>query len=204
MSRILNNSWWLLALCGVLDCILSLTFLLILNGDLRTFLSPRSISPGLGMVALAAGISVLAAGLWNGTRANSWLLVLHGVATGMLGLLFILGTNRPVAFRTIAFLVAAMAVSIGVYELANARAGQRLRIREWLLAAAGLLSLGFAVVFLGFGLRWIELRPASPAQSFSWLISYFAFSGMCMLGLSMRGFRPPAIRTIPDPALPTT
>jgi hypothetical protein len=79
-------------------------------------------------------------------------------------------------------LIVGLALSLGGYELAKAGLLQRSRAPEWLAGAAGIVSLGFAVVFLAFVFRWIKLNPTSPAQSFLWLGSYFGFSALCMLG----------------------
>jgi hypothetical protein len=85
-----------------------------------------------------------------------------------------------------------MAASLGVHELAMARAMQGHLVDEWLLAGAGMVSLGFAGVFLGFALGWIRLWPSPSGQTFYWMGSYFAFSAICMVGLAMRQLRPPA------------
>src|SRR4051794_29268844 len=141
----------------------------------------------MGGAALAAGACTIAAGLWtarkrNSSLPNSWLLVLNGLACGALGTLVMLGMSRPVAFRTIALLIAAMAVSMGWLELAGARTLRGLD--EWLLAGAGVVSVAFAAVFLGFVTGWIRLRPSPSGQTFYWLAAYFAFSAICMIGLA--------------------
>ena len=202
------KSWWLLALCGVLNAILSFIVLLILSPDappiLHTLAHRRSTPAHMGLVALAAGACAVAAGIWNLRKARSWLLVLSGLALGALGLMMSLGASRPIAFRTIALAVAVMAVSIGVYELATARALRGRRADEWLLGAAGVLSVAFAAVFLGFVLRWIKLDPSPSAQTFHWLGSYFGFTAICMLGLALRPLGPhAAIHRMAGGALPT-
>jgi hypothetical protein len=78
-----------------------------------------------------------------------------------------------------------MAMSIGLYELATARTLRGHHIDEWLLGVAGVVSVGFAVVFLGFALRWIKLDPSPSAQTFNWLGSYFGFTAICMVGLAL-------------------
>jgi hypothetical protein len=47
------------------------------------------------------------------------------------------------------------------------------------------VSVGFAVVFLGFVLRWIKLDSSPSAQTFHWLGSYFGFTAICMVGLAL-------------------
>jgi uncharacterized membrane protein HdeD (DUF308 family) len=208
VKQALIRTSWLLALCGVLYAIFSFVILFWLspNGSpvLRPFVTPRDMVPLLGIVSLAAGASTIAAAIWNSSRGKSWFLLLNGVACIALGLLISLGATRPVAFRTIALLVALMAASFAVHELAMARALRGHPASEWLLAGAGVVSVGFAGVFFGFGVGWIRLEPSPSGETFYWLGAYFAFSALCMLGLALRRLRPPvpAFR-ISDSPLPT-
>jgi len=195
------KSWWLLALCGVLNAILSIMVFLVLSPDgsitLRRFIYGRSAAEQFGMLALAIGACTVAAGIWNLRKSNSWLLVLNGIVCSVLGLL--VRSSRPVAFRTIALFIVVMAVSMGVYELVAAR-GPREHMEKWLLDAAGIVSLGFALAFLAFVLHWLKLDPSPSSQTFNWLGSYFGFSAICMLGLALLLFNPrPALHS----ALPT-
>jgi uncharacterized membrane protein HdeD (DUF308 family) len=192
----LVKSWWLLAVGGLLYALFSAMILLMQtsNGSivLRTNFYTRDAITQLGLLALAAGVCTIAAALWSGRKGSSWLLVLNGLACGMFGLMVALGATRHLTFRTIAILVIVMATSVGMYEFATARASRGRVAEEWLLGAAGVVSVGFAAAFLAFVLRWMTLDPTSPAQSFYWLGSYFAFSAICMVGLALRALRPRA------------
>jgi uncharacterized membrane protein HdeD (DUF308 family) len=207
MMRTLIRTSWLLASCGVLYAIFSFVILFWLSPDgspiLRSFVTPRGMVPLLGIVVLAAGACTIAAAVWNSTQGRSWFLLMNGLACIALGLSINLGATRPVAFRTLALLIALMAASIAVHELAMARAVRGHPADEWLLAGAGVVSVGFAGVFFGFALRWIRLEPSPSGQTFYWLGSYFAFSALCMLGLALRQLRPPAAAyNMSDSALP--
>ena len=207
MSQNLSKRWPLLVLCSFFYATFSFIILFILSPDgflpLRTFAPSRSSIEQLGLVALAAGVCTVAIGIWNAREANSWLLVLNGLACCSLGIMVALGASRPVTFRSIALAIVVMAVSIGLYELVAAKTSRGHRVDEWLLAAAGVLSVGFAGVFLGFVFRWIRLDPSPSAQTFHWLGSYFGFSAICMLGLALGHFRPPsAIPSVGKSALP--
>jgi uncharacterized membrane protein HdeD (DUF308 family) len=178
----LIKSWWLLALCGVLDAIIS-----VIDFDHASDgFHARSPVMQMGMLALAAGVCTIAAGVWSFRKGKSWLLVLNGLAFGAFGLILIFWTG-PLAFRTIALLIVVMATSVGIYELATAGTLRRQRhvVDEWLLGAAGLASVGFALVFFAFVFGWIKLEPG-PSQTVLWLASYFGFSAICMLGLGLR------------------
>jgi hypothetical protein len=129
----------------------------------------------------------IAAGLWRSTRGKSWFLVLNGLALSALGLILNGIFGFRISFRTIALLLVVMAMSIGIFELVIARALRRQRhiADEWFLGLAGAASVVFALAFLAFGFRWIELEPR-PHADFLWFGSYFGFSAICMLGLALR------------------
>ena len=207
MIQTLIKNWWLLALCGVLDAIYAGMNFFMQRPDgslaLRTFVQYRGTVVNMGLLALAAGACTIAAGIWSFRKGKAWLLALNGLACTALGLILTFWTG-PLAFRTVALLIVVMAMSIGIYELATARTLRRHRADEWLLAAAGVASVGFALVFIAFVFRWIKLEPASPAQTLRWMGSYFGFSAFCMLGFGLRlnNVRS-AIHRIAGGALPT-
>ena len=190
MTQSLVKSWWLLALCGVLYALFALLIVLMgmpnVSPNLHALIHGRAAISQLGLLALAAGFCTIAASVWRSRKENSWLLALNGVACSSLGLLITLGATRPITFRTIALVIVIMAISIGLYELATARTLRGHLIGEWLLGAAGAVSVGFAAVFLGFMLHWIKLDPSPSAQTFNWLGSYFGFTAICMVGLALR------------------
>jgi uncharacterized membrane protein HdeD (DUF308 family) len=195
MSQNLMKRWSLPVLCSLLYATFSFMILFIWSPDgfrtLRTFANSRSSIEQLGLVALAAGVCTVAIGIWNAREANSWLLVLNGLACSALGIMVALGASRPITFRSIALVIVVMAVSIGLYELVAAKSLRGHRVDEWLLTAAGVVAVGFAGVFLGFVFGWIRLEPSPSAQTFHWLGSYFGFSSICMLRLVLGYFKPP-------------
>jgi hypothetical protein len=192
--------WSLLVLSSLFYATFSFMILFIWSPDglrtLRTFAHSRSSIEQLGLVALAAGVCTVATGIWNAREASSWLLVLNGLACSALGTMVALGASRPVTFRSIALVIVVMALSIGLYELVAAKTLRGDRVDEWLLTAAGVISVNFAGVFLGFVFRWIRLDPSPSAQTFHWLGSYFGFGAICMLGLALGHFRPSS--TVPS------
>jgi hypothetical protein len=97
-----------------------------------------------------------------------------------------------------ALLIVLMAMSLGTYELANAGQLRTQRALEFLAGAAGIVSLGFAGVFFAFVFHWIKLNPVSPAQTFLWLGSYFAFSAFCMLGTARLRLGHAKLRSSPN------
>lgn len=184
MQTVIKN-WWLLASAGVLYAIISILYLIRQNTDGPLgFHGWHGMVVLLGKLTLAAGACTIAAGIWSSRKGTSWLLVVNGLACSALGLIFTFWTG-PLAFRTIALLIVVMAMSIGIYELATARTLRSHLADEWLLAAAGVASVAFALAFLAFVFRWLKLEPGSPAQSLHWLGTYFGFGAICMLGLAL-------------------
>ncbi len=186
MIQTLRKNWWLLALCGVLEAILALVNVSMQGPDgsltLRIF-APMSTGMEMCWLAVAAGASTIAAGIWRSTKGRSWLLVLNGLALSAYGLIPIFWTG-PLGFRLFALLLVVMAMSIGFLELAAARTLRRHVADKWVLRLAGAASVGFALVLFILGFRWIKLEQ--PESLFLWLGSYFGFSAICMLGLALR------------------
>ena len=190
MIQTLIKNWWLLALCGVLDAIYSAVNLFMQEPDgslaLRKY-ALQSTVVLLGKLALAAGACAIAAGLWRSKQGKSWFLVLNGLALSALGLVLNGILGLAISFRTITLLLVVMAMSIGIFEFVIARTMRRQRhvADEWFLGLAGAASVVFALAFLAFGFRWIEMQPR-PHADFVWFGSYFGFSAICMVGLALR------------------
>ena len=188
MIQTLGKNWWLLALCGVLEAIISVIYLVMqdTNGPVA-FHGWNGTVVFLGKLALAAGICAIAAGIWRSAEGICWLLVLNGLALGALGLIQYGFVRYRISILTVALLIVLMATSAGGLELVAARSLRR-RLRGadgWLLGLAAAASAGFVVAFLGLGFRWISLAPGSHLDLL-WLGAYFGFSAVCMLGLALR------------------
>jgi uncharacterized membrane protein HdeD (DUF308 family) len=183
LIQTLINNRWLLALCGVLDAIMSIIYF---NHAGHGFHGMKDIV-FLGKLALAAGACTIAAGVWRSAKRKCWLLVLNGLALVALGLIFNGVFGFRISFRTVALLIILMATSIGIFELVTARILRRQRhvADGWFLGLAGVASVGFALAFLALGFRWIKIEPGSLSDLL-WLGSYFGFSAICMLGLALR------------------
>ncbi len=189
MIQTLSKNWWLLALCGVLDAMISVIYLVMYdsgpNGPL-TFYSWNGTAVFLAWLALAAGACTIAAGIWRSAKGKSWLLVLNGLAFIAYGLVPLFWRG-PVSFDFFALLLVLMAMAIAILALAIARTLRRNSPDQWFFGLGGAGSVGFALVFLALVNRWIQLerRPFHPSV-FLWLCFYFGFSAICMLGLAWR------------------
>jgi hypothetical protein len=177
VDRYLSRIWWLLALCGVFDALHAAMNLVMLNpgGDLalRRYALPGAVWD-MGLFALAAGACSIAAGLWNSGRAYSWLLSVHGLALGAFGLIAVSPLVKgPLSFRPVSLLFVLMAVSLGAFVLATAKA--------WLPGSLGVASIAFALSFFAVGFRFIRMGPQA---FFFWMASYFALCAVLMLWLA--------------------
>jgi len=186
MSQTLIRNWWLLALCGIADATISFIYL---NDASRS-------AAWLGILALAAGILTIAAGV-RSFNGKTWLLVLNGLALSALGVIyyFLVRSPIPVRFRTIALLIILMALSAGILAWAGARGLRRQyhAADQRLLRLAGVAWFAFALAFLALGFRWIRIEPGSNTDLL-WLAAYFGFSAISMLALALRLHR---FRTLP-------
>src|SRR6266487_3058523 len=188
LIQTLIKNWLLLALCGVLDAIISVIYLIMQESDgPLSFHAWNGAAVFLGKLALAAGACTIAAGIWRSTQGKCWLLVLNGLALGTLGLIQYGFVRFRISFLTVALLIVLMAMSAGILELVIARTLRRQRqvAEAWFLGLAGVASVGFALAFLALGFRWISFGPGSHSDLL-WLGSYFGFSAICMLGLALR------------------
>ena len=188
MIQTLIKNWPLLALCGILDAIISVIYLIMKETDgPLAFHSWNGTVVFLGKLALAAGACTIAAGILRSTNGKCWLLVLNGLAFSAYGLIPRLWRG-PLSFLFFARLLIVMAISIGIFELLTTRTLRRQHPADgWFLGLAGIASFGFALAFLALTMGWIQLesRPLH-ASLFLWLVSYFGFSAICMLVLALR------------------
>jgi len=178
----------LLAVCGILDAIISAAYLVMWYTDGPvTFHSWNGTVVLLGKLAIGAGLVAIAASLWRSSSGKCWPLALHGLALAALGIILYGFTGFRISLLTISLLIVVMVVNLGILEmiLAQTLGRQHRTADRWFLSLAGVASGGFALTFLALGLRWIEIGPGSHLDLF-WLGAYFAFSAACLLALAMR------------------
>jgi hypothetical protein len=188
LIQTLIKNWWLLAMFGALEAIVSVMYLIMRDQDgPLIFDAWHGTIVFQGKLMLAAAACAIAAGIWRSAKGKCWLLILNGLAIGALGLICYGFTGFRISFLTVALLIILAATSAGILELAIART---LRLQGhvadgWFLSLGGAASVGFALAFLALGFRWIKIGPGSHLDLL-WLGSYFGFSAICMLGLALR------------------
>ena len=201
MFRALNKTWWLLALCGIVDAMCAAMNLLMLNPDgsltLRRLAVPNAVWD-MSLLALVAGACAITVGLWNSSRGSTWLLSLHGLALGSYGLIGISPLVRgPLSFRPISLLFVLMALSVGAFALG---AAQTLRSPDrWFLSVSGAASIGFAFSFIAVGFGWVKL---GPHFFWIWMSSYFGLCAIFMLYLALRARSQGVSQSDPREVLP--
>jgi uncharacterized membrane protein HdeD (DUF308 family) len=178
----LNKNRLLLGLVGVLQMMMAVIYFVMEDAagpiTLHAWNSTVSL---LGLIAIAAGVLTVAAGIWRSAQGKCWLLVLNGLALSALGVIYYGFTRSPISLLSIACLIIVMALSLAALELVTARA---LRRSKWLLTLAAVASGGFGFVFLALGLGWIRLELGSRLD-FLCFGAYFGFSAICMLTLAL-------------------
>ena len=185
MIQTLTKNWWLLGLCGVLEAIISVVYLIIY------YTTPdvpggNAMEVFLNSLAVAAGACTIAASLWRSAKGKSWLLVLNGLVLSAYGLMALFWSG-PLSFRFFALLLVVTATTFGILASAIARTLRSHVADERFFGLAGAASLGFALAFLALGNHWIQLeRRLFHPSVFLWFCFYFGFSAICMLGLALR------------------
>jgi hypothetical protein len=203
MIQTLIQNRWLLAFCGVLNAVISAIYLIMYDAGPHSSLTLHGWTGTvvfLSRLSVAAGLSTIAAGLWNSANGKSWLLVLNGLAMSAYGLIPILWKG-PLGFNLFALLIVGMAVTLGLLALTIART--RHAADQWLFGSTGAASIAFALVFVALVNRWIQLerRPFHPSI-FLWLCFYFAFTAFCMIALALRLHSAGSSESGPHQALP--
>ncbi|HVN05377.1 MAG TPA: hypothetical protein VMT86_13215 [Bryobacteraceae bacterium] len=169
----------MLALCGILDAACAAMNLLMLNPD-----APNMVR-NMSMLALAAGVCAVVAGLPFSGRGSSWLLALHGLALGTFGLIGVSPLVRgPLSFRALSVLFVLMAGSIALFALRAVQTRRTGTPDTWFFSVIGVASMGFAISFIAVGFGWI--RPG-PQTFWTGMGSYFGVCAVFMLYLALRG-----------------
>jgi uncharacterized membrane protein HdeD (DUF308 family) len=174
----LTRGWWLLLLKGIAGILFGI------SAFIWPGLTVLALTLLYGAFALADGVFSLAAAFTGGgDRAiPTWwlaLIGLLGIAAGAVAFLW----PGLTAFALV-IMIGAWAVTIGVLEIIGAIWLRHEIEDEWLLIAAGILSVLFGLALL--------LRPAVGALALAWVIGAFALlSGLLHVAFAFRLKRVP-------------
>jgi uncharacterized membrane protein HdeD (DUF308 family) len=172
--RPLTRSWWLMLLRGVASILFGIA------AFIWPGLTVLALTLLYGAYAMADGIlslgSALAGGGDNRSIPTGWLVVmgLLGIAAGLAAFLW----PGLTAFALV-LLIGAWAVTIGILEIVGAIWLRHELEDEWLLIAAGILSVLFGTALL--------LKPGAGALALAWAIGAFAILfGVLHLAFALR------------------
>jgi uncharacterized membrane protein HdeD (DUF308 family) len=171
--RPLTRSWWLILLRGIASILFGIA------AFVWPGLTVLALTLLYGAFAMADGILALGAALTgSGERSipTWWLVVigLLGIAAGTVAFLW----PGLTAFALV-IMIGAWAVAIGVMQIIGAIWLRHEIEDEWLLIAAGILSVLFGVAIL--------LKPGAGALALAWAIGTFAIlSGILLVAFALR------------------
>ena len=171
--RPLTRSWWLILLRGIASILFGIA------AFVWPGLTVLALTLLYGAFAMADGILSLGAALTgSGERSipTWWLVVigLLGIAAGTVAFLW----PGLTAFALV-IMIGAWAVAIGVMQIIGAIWLRHEIEDEWLLIAAGILSVLFGAAVL--------LKPGAGALALAWAIGTFAIlSGILLVAFALR------------------
>ena len=172
MKELLSQSWWMLALRGVIALLFGVLALA---------------WPGLTLLwlvvlfaayALLVGVvSVIGAVRHRSSDGKWWLILLLGLVSIGAGVIAILSPDLTAL--VLVLVMGANALITGVLDIASAIRLRKAIQGEWLLILAGIASVVFGVLVLLF--------PGAGALALVWLISVYAIvTGVLLLVLAFR------------------
>jgi uncharacterized membrane protein HdeD (DUF308 family) len=167
----LADNWWLILLRGLLAIVFGLIALIFPGIALLSFVWI------FGVFAFVDGIFSIGAAITGGTMAPRWWLIIVGLAGIAVGILAVAWPDRTALILLI--FIGAWAVVRGLFEIVGALSVRRHMENEWMLIAAGALSVLFGAVVL--------IAPGAGALALLWLIGAYAIVfGLMMVGFAFR------------------
>ena len=172
MIGVLARNWWMLVVRGVAAVLFGLT------AWVWPDLTVSVLVALFGAYALVSGVFAVGAGIASyGEDRRWWAEVLTGVAGIVLGVLVFVWPD--VTARALLYLIAAWAISTGVFEIAAAIELRREIEGEWLLILAGVAAVLFGAL--------LAIFPGDGAIALIWLIGAQAIVvGGLLIGLGFR------------------
>lgn len=174
MKDVLTRSWWMLALRGVVA---------IVFGALAIAMPGLTL---LWLVALFAAFALLggAAYVFGAARARGhegWgVMLVIGIVSVVAGVLAVLYPGLTAL--TLILLMGANALLTGVLDIVAAVRLRRQITHEWLLVAAGVVSIVFGAIVIIF--------PGAGALALIWFVSFYAvLTGVLLLAVAFRARR---------------
>ena len=172
MEDLISRTWWVLALQGA--CALAFGILALLWPDI-TLLWLVAL---FAAYALIAGVITVVGVVRNRRREEYWwLLLLLGLSSIAAGVIAVL--HPDLTALVLVLLMGANALVNGVLHIALAIQLRKVIRGEWLMVAAGIVSIVFGIL--------VFLFPGAGALALVWLISAYAILiGILLLAVALR------------------
>jgi uncharacterized membrane protein HdeD (DUF308 family) len=172
LGRLLVDTWWLVALRGVAAIIFGILAFVWPKATLLTLVWLYGAYVFInGVVELVQAFT----GPKQGRRTGA--LIFQGIISIIVGLIAFLVPG--ITALALLLLIAAWAIVSGIFEIVTAVRLRKVISHEWLMIAAGVLSVVFGVVLM--------LQPAVGALAMIWWIGGFAIVlGILLLSLAFR------------------
>ena len=173
MLDVLIQKWWAVALRGILAILFGIVAWAFPGAALV------SLALVFGAYAFIDGVLTIVSAVGHRGREASWYVLegIIGIAVGLATFFF-----PGMAAQALVILIGLWAILTGIFEVV---AGYELLSSwSWLLACAGVISIGFGVAVIAY--------PASGALAITWLIGIYAlmFGGSLLaFGIWLRGMR---------------
>jgi len=172
VASMLNRSWWLVVLRGVVAIAFGvLTFV-------KPNISLASLVLLFGAFSFADGILRIGCAIaGDGDSESRWLLALAGLLGIAVGVLTLMAPD--ITAYALVIYVGAWALVTGALEIVAAIKLRGIIDNEWLLALAGLASIAFGILIMA--------RPREGALTLLWLIGGYAiFFGVVLLAFAFK------------------
>ena len=167
----LSANWWVVVLRGVAAMVFGILTLFSPGLTLATLILL------FGAYSIADGAFAIAAAIRRRSTERWWMLLLAGGASIAVGLIAL--TMPGLTAITLIYVIAVRAIFVGAMEIVSAVRLRKVIEREWMMALAGITSILFGVLILGY--------PASGALAvLLWIGTFSIIIGAVLIGLGFR------------------
>lgn len=171
------HSWWILIVRGLAAILFGIV------AFIWPALTGVALVIAFGVFALLDGVFAVVTGISRlGHASRGWAFLLEGLLGIGVGLAALLLPG--VAAVALIYLIAAWAVTTGIFEIVSAVQLRKEITNEWALGLSGLLSIVFGVL--------VMIQPATGGLAVVWILGGYAIAfGLLLIvaGIRLRGVR---------------
>lgn len=171
LMRPLAENWWLFLLRGVATILFGLVALVFPGIALVSFVWVY------GAFAFVDGAFAIGGAIRGGTMTPRWWLAIVGIAGIAAGILAVVWPG--ITALVLLTFIGIWSIIRGLFEIVGAFSVRRHIDNEWMLIAAGALSVLFGIIVL--------VAPGAGALALLWLIGAYAIvAGIMLVGFAFR------------------